>query len=102
MFVVAIAVIAIIAGAAFAGVKVVHRLFASPPDYSGSGSGSVVIQVHQGDTLTDVGRTLLAKGVVRSVSAFTDAASSNPTVNPGYYRLRSQMKASLALALLLE
>ena len=71
MFVVALAVIAIIAGAAFAGVKIVHRLLASPPDYTGSGSGSVVIQVHQGDTLTDVGRTLLAKGVVRSVSAVT-------------------------------
>jgi UPF0755 protein len=68
----------------------------------GGGTGTVVVQVHSGDTLTNVGQTLVAKGVVRSLGAWTDAASSNPTVDPGYYRLHLHMQASLALKLLLD
>jgi UPF0755 protein len=102
MLLVALAVIAVIAGVAFAGVKILHRLTDKPADWSGAGNGSVVVEVHTGDTLTDVGTTLVSKGVVRTLGAFTDAASSNPTVNPGFYRLHLHMQASLALKLLLS
>jgi UPF0755 protein len=73
-----------------------------PADYVGPGTGSVVVEVHPGDSLTAVGKTLVAKGVVRSLGAWTDAANSNPTVDPGFYRLHLHMQASLALKLLLD
>jgi UPF0755 protein len=76
-----------------------------PADYTGEGSGAVVVQVHPGDSLTRVGRTLEGAGVVRSVEAFTDAASGDQRatgLQPGYYRLRRQMSGAAALSLLLD
>jgi UPF0755 protein len=90
-------------------VVVVARLagdvFGSPADYSGPGSGSTVVQVHAGDSLSAIGQDLRSAGVVRSAAAFTAVASSDPrarSIGPGFYRLRLHMKASLALALLLD
>ena len=105
MTLVALAVLAIIAGAGLVGVKAWHRFTAAPDDYSGSGAGKVVVQVHQGDTLSAIGTTLAQKGVVASVEAFTDAANADDrstSIGPGFYQLHKQMKASLALALLLD
>jgi UPF0755 protein len=72
-----------------------------PSDYSGTGTGTVIVEVQQNDTLTDIGTTLHDAGVVASVTAFTDAAG-NKTIQPGTYRLRSHMSARSALALLLD
>ncbi|MBV9293304.1 MAG: endolytic transglycosylase MltG [Frankiales bacterium] len=80
----------------------VRGWFGPPADYSGPGSGSVVVAVHQGDSLTAIGQTLVHDGVVRSVGAFTDAANGTTAIGPGLYRLRHQMKASLAVSLLLD
>jgi UPF0755 protein len=91
-----------------AGAGLVHRIkshFSSASDYTGSGSGSVTIQVHAGDSLGAIGTTLYNAGVVASVGAFTDAASANAkaaTIGPGFYRLRKHMQASLAVSLLLD
>jgi UPF0755 protein len=85
-----------------------HRLlnFLGPaPDYDGSGSGSVVVNVNPGDVASDIGRTLERAGVVKSAEAFEDAASDDArsrTIQPGSYQLHKEMKATLALALLLD
>jgi UPF0755 protein len=87
------------------GLGGIRDLLGDPADYSGSGTGSVVVQVHEGDSLAAIGRTLHSAGVVKSVGAFTKVASSNDrarSIGPGFYRLRLKMKASLALALLLD
>ena len=108
MAVVMLAVVAIVAGVAFAGAGLVHRIqshFSSASDYSGSGSGSVTIQVHPGDSLGAIGSTLYDAGVVASVRAFTDAATANAkasTIGPGFYRLHKHMEASLAVTMLLD
>lgn len=105
LVVVLLVVLAIVAGVGVGVATVFDRLFGAPPDYSGAGSGTVVVQVHQGDTVTAIGQTLKSAGVVRSVGAFTDAAAGNSratSIAPGFYRLRKHMKASLALALLLD
>lgn len=96
----AVAVVAV-AGAGAAAAVLIGR----NPDYPGPGSGSVVVQVRQGDTLKAIGQRLKDADVVESVGAFRDAASSNSraeSVQPGYYRLRHKMKASEALAFLLD
>jgi peptidoglycan lytic transglycosylase G len=106
---VALAVLA--AGIGFAGARVLsfarEHLASSPPaaDYSGTGHGSVVVQVHPGDTAADIAATLVAKGVVASVQAFSDAATNNArsrSIQVGFYRLHRKMSAESALQALLN
>jgi len=76
-----------------------------PADYSGDGTGSIVVQVTSGQNATDLGPKLVKLGVVASSRAFVLAAehSSNPAgLLPGFYRMHLHMKASLAYALLLD
>lgn len=75
------------------------------PDYSGAGSGVVTVQVLPGDTASDVARTLAEAGVIKSPKAFVSVAQADPrstSLQPGIYRLRKQMKASVALDLLFD
>jgi UPF0755 protein len=75
------------------------------PDYSGNGTGSVVVQVKSGDTARAIGATLVAKGVVKSEKAFTRAAKADnrsKTLQPGFYALHLKMAATRALAMLLD
>jgi UPF0755 protein len=86
-------------------VFVYNHYIAKPSDYSGAGTGTVLVEVQQNDTLSDIGAELHDKGVVASVEAFTDAAADEPRaqgVQPGAYNLRSHMSAKSALALLLD
>ncbi len=76
-----------------------------PADYSGLGTGYLVVQVPSGATPTSLGPQLVKLGVVASARAFVLAAehSSNPSgLLPGFYGMHKQMKASLAYALLLN
>jgi UPF0755 protein len=105
-------IVAVVVAAVVVGVMGVVRgadglrsLFGSPADYSGAGRGSVVVEVHDGDTLSRIGDRLHKAGVVESVGAFTSAADKNQRarlIGPGFYRLHKHMKASLALALMLD
>ena len=79
--------------------------YLNPSDYSGTGTGSVIVEVQQNDTADDIGNTLHDAGVVASVKAFTDAAKDDArsqNIQPGSYRLREHMSAKSALALLLD
>jgi peptidoglycan lytic transglycosylase G len=76
-----------------------------PSDYSGGGSGTVIVEIQANDTADDIGTELHDQGVVASVKAFTDAAKDDPrsqNIQPGSYRLREHMSAKSALALLLD
>jgi len=76
-----------------------------PADYSGPGTGYIVVQVPSGSSPTSLGPQLAKLGVVASARAFVLAAehSSNPNgLLPGFYGMHLHMKASLAYALLLN
>lgn len=77
------------------------RNFLAVKDYSGAGTGEVVIQVKKGEFASDIGNTLYTKDVVKSAAAFVAASNDNPAaskkIEPGYYKLRHHMKAKLAL-----
>ncbi len=101
--------LAVIAAAVFFGgrfvVDEIGSRLGSAPDYPGPGSGSVVYEVQEGATSTQIGRELKAKGVVKSVDAFTSAARNNDkarNIQVGYYQLKKQMKASDALDVLVD
>jgi UPF0755 protein len=76
------------------------------PDYSGQGTDPVVVEVAEGASPPQIGRTLQAAGVVKSAAAFTEAASKNDqrarSLQPGFYRLRKQMSGKNAFDLLLD
>jgi UPF0755 protein len=76
-----------------------------PPDYSGPGTGRLVVQVPSGASPTSLGPQLVKLGVVASARAFVLAAehSTNPNgLLPGFYGMHQHMQASLAYALLLN
>jgi UPF0755 protein len=102
-------VLAVLAGGAwFGGSWAYDQLsarLADAPDYDGPGSGSVLYQVKSGASSTQIGRELKKADVVKSVDAFSDAARSNErsrNIQVGYYQLKKQMKASQALAVLVD
>ncbi len=87
------------------GVSALRDQLAPPADYSGKGSGRVLVQVRSGDAATDIASTLKGKGVVKSLEAFTDAARDEPRsvgIQVGYYELRKRMSAEAALAVLVR
>jgi UPF0755 protein len=87
------------------GLGKVRSALGDSPDYPGPGSGVVTVQVRQGETAAAIGRELKAKDVVKSVEAFTDAAAADDrsrNIQVGYYQLKRQMKASDALAVLID
>jgi len=102
-------VVVLVLGGLFYGggwaVDKVKSLVGVSADYSGPGTGSVTIQVRSGDSSTAIGQTLKEAGVVKSVEAFTDAARSDSRsrgIQVGYYQLKRRMKASAALAVLIN
>ncbi len=98
-----IAVVALVAVAlgAFVGL----RSLTGTSDFQGSGTGEVSVVVKKGDSLSAIGRTLAAAGVVADDSAFVDAASGDPRaqgIAPGTYVLRSGMSGAAAVELMLD
>lgn len=74
-------------------------------DYVGPGTGSVTITVNRGESLTQIGNTLQAADVVKSVESFTSATANNEastTIGPGKYSMQLQMSGESALALMLD
>ncbi|WP_170977983.1 endolytic transglycosylase MltG [Blastococcus sp. CCUG 61487] len=93
----------LVAGIVF-GVQALMGLLAAD-DYTGEGTGSVEIRVEQGDTLTDIARTLVGADVIASTGPFVSAAEGRPEatgIQPGRYGLRQQMSGAAALDLLLS
>lgn len=91
--------------AATVGYHALKERFSPPPDYAGTGSGSVLVEVKDGDNASDIAATLKKKDVVKSVEAFTEAATENPDsvgIQVGFYELRKQMSATSALDLLID
>ncbi|SON63592.1 Endolytic murein transglycosylase [Mycobacterium simulans] len=89
----------------FLGSKLWHLLSGANDDYTGNGKRDIVIQIEAGDSTTAVGETLHNKGVVRTVRAFVDAAHGNAAISsiqPGFYRMRTEIPAASAVARLAD
>src|SRR4051812_2361839 len=99
-----LAVLLLLGAIAGGGYYVFSSVF-STPDFDGDGTGSVIVQVKQGDSTTQIGSTLTQRGVVAGVQAFNEAAAEDSrirSVQPGYYQMRSRMSGASAVALLLD
>ena len=74
-------------------------------DYPGPGTGEVLFEVQEGDSVAAIGRNLKSEGVTASVDAFISAASGEEgaeSIQVGYYELQREMAAADALAVLID
>ena len=97
--------IVVVVGAVFLGSTLWHTMFGGGNDYSGDGVNDVVIQIHDGDSTTAIGKTLEEHKVVATVKAFVEAAEGNSAISaiqPGFYKVRTEIPASNAVARLAD
>lgn len=98
--IIALLVLALIAGGVTVGVLWWQQRTAAPEDWTGTGSRTLVVRVQSGDGLYDVGQTLVSKGVVASVKTFVTVASDDGSLSglqPGYYRVHEHSSAQSAV-----
>ncbi len=87
------------------GVEFISDSLSSAGDYPGPGSGSVIFEVTEGDTIAAMGRSLKEDGIVKTVDAFTEAAakeSASTGIQVGYYEMKKEMSAEDALDILID
>jgi UPF0755 protein len=92
--------IAVVVALVFVGSRLWHTVFGPDNDYSGTGKRDLVIQIQSGDSTTAVAETLQRLDVVRTVRAFVDAAHGNAAISsiqPGFYRMRTEIPAAAAV-----
>jgi UPF0755 protein len=95
----------LVVGIVLGGQKLIELIDPTAQDYTGQGTGEVQIRVQDGDTLSDIGRTLVKADVIASMGPFVDAAETNAAsvgIQPGVYGMRLQMSGQAALDRLLE
>ena len=96
--------VAVVGGGGLLG-YVALRSYMIPPDYTGQGTGEIVVQIKDGDTVQAMGDRLQGAQVVKSSRAFLKVAKDDPraqSIQPGFYTMRQRMAATAALALLLD
>ncbi|OJZ74999.1 aminodeoxychorismate lyase [Mycobacterium paraffinicum] len=89
----------------FVGAKLWHTVFGGGDDYAGNGKQDIVIQIKDGDSTTNVGETLQHEQVVKTVRAFVNAAHGNSkisSIQPGFYRMRTEIPAADAVVRLAD
>ncbi|MGZ4513063.1 MAG: endolytic transglycosylase MltG [Mycobacterium sp.] len=89
----------------FVGAKLWHTVFGAGDDYTGNGNHDIVIQIKDGDSTTMVGETLHNEQVIKTVRAFVNAAHGNSkisSIQPGFYRMRTEIPAADAVARLAD
>lgn len=91
--------LAVIGGLWVGYVKVKDRVF-GPQDYSGSGTGRVLVSIPEGANGSKIGTILYKAGVVKSSNAYyrtalNDAAAGD--IQPGTYAMKKKMSSSAAL-----
>lgn len=92
--------IVIVIGAVFLGSRLWHTVFGTDNDYTGDGVSDVVIQIHDGDSTTAIGKTLVDHKVVATSKAFITAAEGNTaiqSIQPGFYKMRTEIPAANAV-----
>ena len=96
--------LAVIAAVVFAVLKVKDML-GGPDDYSGTGTGKVVVEVPAGANGQQIAEILASKDVVKSAEAFYQVSLDDPraqSIQPGFYQVRKQMSAKAALGALVD
>lgn len=89
--------VAVVLAVIFLGTKIFDS---GGGEYSGAGKDDIVVQVRDGDSTTQIGQTLRDQNVVANVKSFVDASKDNAAIaaiQPGFYKMRTEMSASAAV-----
>lgn len=95
-------IVAVLAGLGYLGFTWARGVMI-PNDFTGEGTGEVVVEIQEGESATDVAQMLEEQGVVASARAFVNAigaAGKSSSLQPGQYAMRKGMSAASALTLL--
>ncbi|WP_225799481.1 endolytic transglycosylase MltG [Streptomyces sp. NK15101] len=103
--VVALVLVGGVGGVGYFGYQFWQGEFGAAPDYAGSGSGDVQVEIPKAAGGYEIGNILKKAGVVKSVDAFVSAQQKNPkglSIQAGVYTLKKEMSAESAVALMLN
>ncbi|MFJ4871800.1 endolytic transglycosylase MltG [Streptomyces sp. NPDC088757] len=103
--VVAVVLVGGVGGVGYFGYQFWQGRFAEVPDYAGSGTGEVQVEIPKGSLGTQIGNILKQAGVVKSVDAFVAAQQKDPdgnSIQAGVYTLKKEMSAESAVKLMLD
>ena len=79
--------------------------FGASPDYSGDGKVAVTVKIPKGTSVSGIGEILVEKTVIKSTDAWSDATAGSSevtTIQAGSYRMKTELPAKEALAILLN
>jgi len=99
------ALAAIVLAAILFGPRLFHSGPKPPSDFTGAGKEDIVIEVHPGDSGAVIAAGLVDKGVIADVDPFMSAAHGNAqlaAIQPGFYKLRTEIPAALAVTTLTD
>ncbi|MEU4067849.1 endolytic transglycosylase MltG [Streptomyces wedmorensis] len=94
-----------VGGIGYFGYQFWQGEFGAAPDYAGSGSGDVQVEIPKSAGGYEIGNILKRAGVVKSVDAFVSAQQKNPrglSIQAGVYTLKKEMSAESAVTLMLD
>lgn len=103
--VVALVLVGGVGGIGYFGYQFWQGEFGAAPDYAGSGSGDVQVEIPKSAGGYEIGNILKRAGVVKSVDAFVSAQGRNPkglSIQAGVYTLKKEMSAESAVTLMLN
>ncbi|MFE2016771.1 endolytic transglycosylase MltG [Streptomyces sp. NPDC059499] len=92
-------------GATYFGYTYYKSQFGEAPDFAGSGSGEVEVEIPEGALGAEIANILKKAGVVKSADAFISAQNGNPkgkSIQAGVYLLKKEMSADNAVNLMLD
>lgn len=104
LWIVVAMVLALGAGGAYYGYRELRGI-GSWEDYSGTGESDVIIEVKDGDPVSEIASTLQKNGVVASPRAFTEASKTDQRVTaiqPGFYVMKTRMSGASAVARMID
>ncbi|MFK3732030.1 endolytic transglycosylase MltG [Streptomyces sp. NPDC088090] len=94
-----------VGGIGYFGYQFWQGKFGEDPDFVGTGSGEVQVEIPKGAFGNEIGNILKQAGVVKSVDAFVAAQQKNAkgnSIQAGAYTLKKEMSAESAVALMLD
>ncbi|MFF4245351.1 endolytic transglycosylase MltG [Streptomyces sp. NPDC001822] len=92
-------------GVGYFGYSYYQNQFGAAPDFTGSGTVSVEVEIPEGALGNEIANILKKAGVVKSSDAFISAQNANPkgkSLQAGVYLLKKEMSADSAIELMLS
>jgi UPF0755 protein len=99
--VVLLVIAAVVFGLVVAGGKIKDRYFSEAADYTGQGTGKVVVTIPSGAGGQEISNILFEAGVVKSADAFYQLALTDArfqAIQAGSFNLRKEMSAEWAMS----